>query len=147
LALRRHRGDLRVARRSVGRALLLCGGTAGGGFCSLGLSSNAGMASLRQGCAVGVAVDMLSSLVRLPVWWKRLAGSRPSADAPLRNPSSLYSARLWSAGLVVARALPPRFVGGLARSFAAVYWLLARHRREVVIENLLPVLCGDRLAA
>ena len=41
LALRRHHGDLRVAYQSVGRALLLCGGTAIAGFGSLSLSSNA----------------------------------------------------------------------------------------------------------
>ena len=46
LALRRCRGDLPLAHRSVGRALLLCGGTAIAGFGSLGLSSNAGMSSL-----------------------------------------------------------------------------------------------------
>src|SRR5205085_5338981 len=46
LALRRHAGDRRAAHRSVGRALLLCGGTAMVGLGSLGWSSNAGIASL-----------------------------------------------------------------------------------------------------
>src|SRR6185436_6129667 len=55
LALRRHHGDLRVAHSSVGRALLLCGGTAVAGFGSLGLSGNAGMASLGRACAAGIA--------------------------------------------------------------------------------------------
>ena len=49
LALRRHGGDLQLAHRSVGRALLLCGGTAIAGFGSLGLSSNAGMSEPRPG--------------------------------------------------------------------------------------------------
>ena len=42
LALRRHGGDTRLVRRSVGRALLLCGGTAITGFGSLAWSGNAG---------------------------------------------------------------------------------------------------------
>src|SRR5206468_10710145 len=62
LALRRHRGDLTIAYRSVGRALLLCGATAVSGFGSLAWSSNAGMASLGQVCAVGIANNMLISV-------------------------------------------------------------------------------------
>ena len=50
LALRRHGGDLDQVRRSIGRALLLCGGTAIAGFGSLAWSSNTGMASLGR-CA------------------------------------------------------------------------------------------------
>ena len=69
LALRRHGGDLQLAHRSVGRALLLCGGTAIAGFGSLGLSSNAGMSSLGRVCAVGIAGNMLISVFLLPVWW------------------------------------------------------------------------------
>ncbi len=69
LALRRYHGDLTLAYRAVGRALLLCGGTAIAGFGSLGLSSNAGMASLGQVCAVGIAANMLISVFLLPIWW------------------------------------------------------------------------------
>ncbi|MCX6925689.1 MAG: MMPL family transporter, partial [Verrucomicrobia bacterium] len=46
LALRRNGGNVRLVRGSVGRALLLCGGTAIAGFGSLAWSGNAGMASL-----------------------------------------------------------------------------------------------------
>jgi len=46
LALRRHGGDVALVRQSVGRALMLCGGTAVAGFGSLAFSSNLGMASL-----------------------------------------------------------------------------------------------------
>ena len=53
LALRRHGGDLVLVRRSIGRALLLCGGTAMAGFSSLAWSSNPGMASLGQGLRRG----------------------------------------------------------------------------------------------
>ena len=77
LALRRHHGDLTLAYRSVGRALLLCGGTAVAAFGSLALSSNAGMASLGQVCAVGIACNMLSAVFLLPVWWQWAARAKP----------------------------------------------------------------------
>jgi len=147
LALRRHHGDLRVAHRSVGRALLLCGGTAVSGFGSLGLSSNAGMASLGQVCAVGIAGNMLISVFLLPVWWRKLAGTKANALTPSKNPSSLYSARLWSAALVVARLLPIGCCETFAQMFAGIYWRLAQHRREVVVQNILPALNGNREAA
>jgi predicted exporter len=87
LALRRYRGDLSMAYRSVGRALLLCGGTAVAGFGSLGLSTNAGMGSLGQVCAVGIASNMLIAIFLLPVWWHfarhHAPGKSPSTDTPL----------------------------------------------------------------
>jgi KDO2-lipid IV(A) lauroyltransferase len=147
LALRRHHGDLHVAHRSVGRALLLCGGTAVAGFGSLGLSSNTGMASLGRVCAVGIASNMLISVFLLPVWWRRLAQKQSNANPPPKTPSSLYSARLWRVGLILARLLPPAFCDALARRFAEIYWRLARHRREVVIQNILPALDGNHSAA
>lgn len=70
LALRRHDGDLKMAHQSVGRALLLCGGTAVAGFGSLSLSTNAGMASLGQVCAIGIGCNMLISVYLLPIWWR-----------------------------------------------------------------------------
>lgn len=73
LALRRHNGDVRLAYISVGRALLLCGGTAVAGFGSLSLSSNAGMASLGQVCAIGIGFNMLISVYLLPIWWRAAA--------------------------------------------------------------------------
>jgi predicted RND superfamily exporter protein len=72
LALRRYHGDLQMAYYSVGRALLLCGGTAIAGFGSLGLSSNAGMASLGQVCAVGIGSNMLIAIFLLPIWWQKV---------------------------------------------------------------------------
>lgn len=145
LALRRHQGSLRIAHRSVGRALLLCGGTAVAGFGSLGFSSNAGMASLGQVCALGIAGNMLISIYLLPAWWKLFAGR--CADAPVKSPSSFYSAKFWSAGLFLARALPRPVSQTLACAAAGLYWQCAAHRREVVIQNLLPVSQGDRAAA
>ena len=69
LALRRHGGDLKAVRHSVGRALMLCGATAVTGFGSLGMSSNPGMASLGRVCAVGIGANMLISVFLLPSWW------------------------------------------------------------------------------
>lgn len=68
LALRRYHGDLRMAHHAVGRALLLCGGTATAGFGALAFSTNAGMASLGEVCAVGIASNMLISVFLLPFW-------------------------------------------------------------------------------
>ncbi|MGZ4975274.1 MAG: MMPL family transporter, partial [Limisphaerales bacterium] len=74
LALRRYDGDLDLANRAVGRALLLCGGTAVAAFASLGFSSNAGMASLGEVCAVGIGCNMLIAIFLLPVWWQQVRG-------------------------------------------------------------------------
>lgn len=73
LALRRHDGDVGLAYQSVGRALLLCGGTAVAGFGSLALSTNAGMASLGEVCAIGIGFNMLISVYLLPIWWRAAA--------------------------------------------------------------------------
>lgn len=70
LALRRHRGNLSAAHHSVGRALLLCGGTAMAGFGSLAWSTNAGIASLGAVCAAGIGLNMFISVCLLPVWWR-----------------------------------------------------------------------------
>jgi len=192
LALRRHGGDLRKVRQSIGRALLLCGGTAVAGFGSLGLSSNAGMASLGRVCAVGIGANMLIAVYLLPGWWGRLAarlktqGRKPagqvvneriseaasgnseltgsltpaSLTAPanpqsaIRNPqcssaapSSFYRAWLWKLGLAVVRILPASLCNGIFLCIAAIYYRINRGRREVVVQNLLPALQGDRKAA
>jgi len=158
LTLRRCHGDLQLAHRSVGRALLLCGGTAIAGFGSLGLSSNAGMSSLGQVCAVGIGGNMLISVFLLPVWWRifspksirlRQASARREVQnqkSPISAPSSLYGASLWQIGLTLTRFLPKSFGVALAKCSAAIYWRLAGHRREIVIQNLLPVLNDRQLA-
>jgi predicted exporter/lauroyl/myristoyl acyltransferase len=151
LALRRCRGNPELAHRSVGRALLLCGGTAVAGFGSLGLSSNAGMSSLGQVCAVGIAGNMLISVFLLPVWWRAFCSAtddegRPGGPGPAA-PSSLYSAGVWRAGLGLTRAAPERVCVALANISAAIYWRIAPRRREIVTRNLLPVLGDRKLAA
>ena len=149
LALRRHGGDLRLAHQSVGRALLLCGGTAIAGFGTLGLSSNVGMSSLGRVCAIGIAGNMLISVFLLPVWWKFFPGDNnlKSAAAKISGPSRFYSTFIWQAGLALGRFIPAPVLALFARWLAAIYWQLAAHRREIVIQNLLPVLNGDRRQA
>ena len=83
LALRRHGGDLDQVWRSIGRALLLCGGTAIAGFGSLAWSSNTGMASLGKVCAVGIGANMLIAVYLLPAWWAWL-----SPKFKVRSPKS-----------------------------------------------------------
>lgn len=143
LALRRHGGSLEAAQRSVGRALLLCGGTAVSGFGSLGFSSNAGMSSLGEVCAAGLAGNMLISIYLLPIWWKFLA--RRKENTPVA-PSQLYRGAVWKFGLLLVRWLPASLEKFLARCGAAINWRFARHRREIVIQNLRPALKDDAAA-
>ncbi len=147
LALRRHHGSLAAARNSVGRALLLCGGTAVAGFGSLGFSSNAGMASLGRVCAAGLAGNMLISIFILPTWWKILTGKKENAEGAPSAPSQLYRGAVWKFGMALGRILPVSLINPLARVGAAVYWHLAAHRRKIVIDNLLPAFAGDTTAA
>jgi predicted RND superfamily exporter protein/lauroyl/myristoyl acyltransferase len=92
LALRRHGGDLVAVRRSVGRALMLCGGTAVAGFGSLAFSSNLGMASLGRVCAVGIGANALISIFLLPTWWQFFARDR-GGDAPSQKVNATPSSR------------------------------------------------------
>ena len=149
LALRRHNGNMAAAYHSVGRALLLCGGTAVAGFGSLSLSTNAGMASLGEVCAVGIAGNMLVSVFLLPLWWRATAGRNTKALKKTRStgPSALYRSELWRLGFFLVRRLPPGFCARLSRWLAGIYWGFAAHRREIVMQNLLPVLGGDRRLA
>ncbi|MGA9450915.1 MAG: MMPL family transporter, partial [Verrucomicrobiia bacterium] len=161
LALRRHGGDLGAVRRSVGRALMLCGGTAVAGFGSLGFSSNPGMASLGKVCAVGIGANMLISVFLLPAWWTlissrfKVQGSKfknGEAESIIHHPSSInafswYRAGLWRLGLVIVRILPVGLVKGFAVILTELYWRFQRQRREVVLQNFLPVFAGDRAVA
>ena len=174
LALRRHGGDLAMVRKSVGRALMLCGGTAVAGFGSLALSSNLGMASLGKVCAVGIGANMLISVFLLPAWWRLFrrtndaspprngppspdagtnspppAGtgeSRGSSPSPQKQPA-FYQAGAWRLGSAAVRALPDSITKGAAKFLAGLYWRLQRSRCEVVVQNFLPVFNGNRAAA
>jgi predicted RND superfamily exporter protein/lauroyl/myristoyl acyltransferase len=160
LALRRHGGDLVAVRRSVGRALMLCGGTAVAGFGSLAFSGNLGMASLGKVCAAGIGANMLISVFLLPAWWRRfssktkvqdpkseIAGAKEVGKSARAKLPAFYRAGLWRLGLLVARVLPAGLVKGFAVMLAEFYWRFQRRRREVVIQNFMPVLAGDRVAA
>ena len=147
LALRRHGGDLLAVRRSVGRALMLCGGTAVAGFGSLAFSSNLGMASLGKVCAVGIGANALVSIFLLPAWWQLFAHNR-GGDAPSRSGlPAFYRGGMWRLGLVCARIFPAALLKMIATRLADCYWLIQRRRCEVVVQNFLPVFAGDRLAA
>ncbi len=172
LALRRHGGDLGLVRRSIGRALLLCGGTAMAGFGSLGCSSNPGMASLGRVCAVGIGANMLFSVYLLPAWWAALSlkskaqslksnGTVIAPPSPLTHhasritdhasritrPPSFYRVGLWRLGLIIVRIVPAGLLKGFCVALAAAYVRLRRQRVEVVVQNLLPIVAGDRVAA
>jgi lauroyl/myristoyl acyltransferase len=168
LALRRHGGDLGLVRRSIGRALLLCGGTAIAGFGSLAWSGNPGMASLGKVCAVGIGANMLISVFLLPAWWVCLSptseGRRPNPDLrgsdPERAkphssstrsapsaPSLFYRVWLWRLGSVLIRTLPALVFRWMCLLVAELYYRTHRPRRQTVIQNLLPAVQNDRRAA
>ncbi len=161
LGLRRHGGSLPETRRSIGRALFLCAGTTVAGFGSLAWAGNAGLASLGEVCATGIALTYLTSVFLLPGWWQCFrkassmihseissagvkAGSNPAEQETPHQSSSLYRAELWRAGLSVSRVIPPSAADTLAKATGGIYWLLNRRRREIAIENLRPAFAGDR---
>src|SRR5688572_24870906 len=127
-SLRRTGGNLNETLRTTGRALLLCGGTTVVGFGSLAWSSNAGLASLGKVCATGIAAVTLVSVFLLPVWWRR-TGMR------VDQPSVLYRAGFWQAGILAVKFLPLGMSLWLTRNLARLYWHLAPARREIVLNN------------
>jgi predicted exporter/lauroyl/myristoyl acyltransferase len=159
LALRRHGGDLVAVRRSVGRALMLCGGTAVAGFGSLAFSSNLGMASLGKVCAVGIGANALISIFLLPAWWrffspkskvqspKQVAAMDTNKKPARKKLPAFYRGGMWRCGIWLARTLPVGLVKKIARLLAGLYWRLQRQRCEVLVQNFLPVFSGDKSAA
>ena len=71
-ALRRYGGELAPVRRTIGKAILLCGVSTASGFGSLAFASNIGLASLGRVCAAGILIIGLCSVFLLPAWWQRL---------------------------------------------------------------------------
>lgn len=155
LSLRRNLGEVGAAFNSTGKALLLCAATTAAGFGSLGLSSNAGLASLGKVCGAGAICAAITACFLLPCWWRLLAGRYLETDqvqamttgAQPETASRIYGFAAWRLGLRCARWLPVAFARVLGANLAAAYGLLARSRRQVVEQNLLPVVGGDRLAA
>jgi uncharacterized protein len=149
-ALRRNRGDIRATRRTTGRALLLCGSTTIVGFGSLAWSNNSGLASLGGVCAAGIACAMVISLYVLPGVWRALASEVESplaASESSRKPSMLYRRGLWRLGLAAARYLPASACVAVMTKLTWLYSCLARGRRRIVVENVLPAVAGDRKKA
>src|SRR5687767_7428373 len=62
--------------------------------------------------------------------------------AGLMKPSMFYRSGIWRLGMALSR-FSPRGCEHLAKFVAAAYWSLCPGRREVVINNLLPVFRGD----
>ena len=147
LALRRHGGDLVMVRKSVGRALMLCGATAVAGFGSLAASSNMGMSSLGKVCAVGIGANMLISVFLLPAWWQLFRGGNATPTDGCKKQPAFYRSGLWRLGSVVVRILPAGLLKAITSLFASLYWRMQRERCEVVVQNFLPVFKGDRAAA
>lgn len=148
-SLRRNRGDGAATFRATGKAVLLCAATTAAGFGSLAFSTNAGLASLGQVCAVGVLCAAFASCGFLPAWWRllhpKLDTATPRAEAS--QPSRLYGSFAWRLGMAGVRALPLGFGRRLGSMLALGYGLVAGKRRRIVEQNLLPVLNGDAGAA
>jgi lauroyl/myristoyl acyltransferase len=120
------------------------------------------MASLGQVCALGIGCNMLIAIFVLPVWWSALsrhnrsdsASTLPSpSNPPLQQsttpttPSYFYGVFAWRLGLTLVRFVPRRLLQSLLIQLALLYWRLAGHRREILINNLLPAVNGDRAVA
>jgi KDO2-lipid IV(A) lauroyltransferase len=60
---------------------------------------------------------------------------------------AFYRGGMWRCGVWLARVLPSGLVKGIARLLASLYWRLQRQRCEVVVQNFLPVFCGNQSAA
>ncbi|HLP76574.1 MAG TPA: MMPL family transporter, partial [Candidatus Paceibacterota bacterium] len=150
LALRRHGGDSVAVRRSVGRALMLCGGTAVAGFGSLALSNNLGMASLGQVCAVGIGANALIGIFLLPAWWQLCVGGKTRANCSMKTRCArpaFYHDTAWRFGLKWSKVLPQPVLKMIASALAGVYWKHHEKNCRTVIANFLPVFAGDRAAA
>lgn len=75
-----------------------------------------------------------------------IEASRRRTSAALL-PSSLYRGGAWKLGGFLTRVLPEPHAGRLAREVGGLYRALARGRRRVVIQNLLPVVSGNAARA
>jgi predicted RND superfamily exporter protein len=139
LAMRRHQGDIAAVHREIGVALGLSCATAAIGFGSLAWAGNGGLASLGRICSLGICCAGFISIFLLPFWWTRYA----SAASP-SGPPGIYNALFWRVGLVIARWAPRSALAPVARFAALAYWRTNAARRNIVIDNILPVLEGNR---
>ena len=147
LALRRHGGDLVMVRRSIGRALLLCGGTAIAGFGSLAWSGNAGMASLGKICATGIAANMLISIFLLPAWWRKLSANAEGQRMQKSGAVGFLPGVALENWPGLCPVLPDFALKTDLRRRGGDLLPAAPARREIVVRNLLPVVGDDRRLA
>jgi len=66
---------------------------------------------------------------------------------PPPTPSSLYRSEFWKLGRGLVRMLPRNASQLTAHLLAKAYWITATHRRNVVVQNLLPAFNGNQAAA
>jgi lauroyl/myristoyl acyltransferase len=113
------------------------------------------MASLGKVCATGIAANMLIAVFLLPAWWSFLRGepankSGQPAVAMARvtsEPSAFYRLWLWRLGLIIGRYFPAYLLESICVAVAELYYLIHPRRRQVVTQNLLPALGGNKAAA
>jgi lauroyl/myristoyl acyltransferase len=72
---------------------------------------------------------------------------KETAPSKLATPSAMYRADIWRLGLWLGRVLPTGLGEWLAGIAGFIYSQLFWRRREVVVQNLLPVFAGNRNAA
>jgi KDO2-lipid IV(A) lauroyltransferase len=133
-------------------ALVLSGATMAIGFGSLSWASNGGLASLGRVCSMGVCATAFIAVFLLPSWWLALFGKSAAQDAQpsassISGPSRSYRAWPWRAGMMAAKQLPPGLLRVFAKSLALLWWTAQPSRRNIVIDNLVPVFRGDRAQA
>ncbi len=92
------------------------------------------------------------AVFQLPSWWLLLFGKSAAlragaAAAAISGPSRSYRAWSWRIGMFAAKQLPPGLLRGVARRLAPLWWTAQPGRRNIVIDNLLPVFQGDRAKA
>ena len=75
----------------------------------------------------------------------RSASRVPSSK--LARPSSLYRAEIWRLGLSLVRVLPLKVCVWVSHFVADACWIIAKHRREIIIQNVSPALAGDTASA
>ncbi len=93
---------------------------------------------MHHGAACNLIENLATGTVTQPI-------SAPSPQSS--GPSAFYGALPWRLGLAMARTLPLGFLRASAGAFARLYMLARPRRREVVLQNLLPLFNGDREAA
>jgi lauroyl/myristoyl acyltransferase len=96
-------------------------------------------------------------LIPLLRWWlasrppqqptETSAGPSAVRQPPIHRPSVFYTAGIWRAGQRIVLLLPHRLSNAIGELISGIYFALQPRRRSIVVENLLPVLGGDLVAA